>query len=110
MEEIVALAKIFSDPNRVKIAALLQREGGVCVCEICDTLSLSQPLVSRHLRQMRQAGVVNAEHSGKWMVYFLNSDAKETLTCWRTALQKILPDLPPLVVCSSYRGQAKQDE
>jgi len=96
MEEIVALAKIFSDPNRVKIAALLQREGGVCVCEICDTLSLSQPLVSRHLRQMRQAGVVNAEHSGKWMVYFLNSDAKDRTPkdTARSSAAGCLPQLP----------------
>ena len=105
MEEIVALAKIFSDPNRVKIAALLQREGGVCVCEICDTLSLSQPLVSRHLRQMRQAGLVTAEHSGKWMVYTLSDVHKETLSCWKRALEKVVPELPPLVACSSYRGE-----
>jgi len=106
MEEIVALAKIFSDPNRVKIAALLQREGGVCVCEICDTLSLSQPLVSRHLRQMREAGIVTAEHSGKWMVYSLNDEHKETLACWKSALEKVIPKLPRLVACSSYRGQS----
>ncbi len=106
MEKIVTLAKIFSDPNRVKIAALLQREGGVCVCEICDTLSLSQPLVSRHLKQMRQAGIVTAEHSGKWMVYALNDKENEILLCWKDAFQKVLSGLPPLVACSSYRGQS----
>ncbi len=105
MEKIVTLAKIFSDPNRVKIAALLQREEDVCVCEICDTLSLSQPLVSRHLKQMREAGIVTAEHSGKWMVYGLNDKENEILLCWKAALQKVLYELPPLVVCSSYRGK-----
>ncbi len=106
MEKIVTLAKIFSDPNRVKIAALLQREEGVCVCEICDTLSLSQPLVSRHLKQMREAGLVSARHSGKWMVYTLSDEDNAIMACWKAALQKVLSELPPLVVCSSYRGQS----
>ena len=34
MEKLVAMCKIFSDLNRVKILALLQREEDLCVCEI----------------------------------------------------------------------------
>ena len=71
MQELVTLAKILSDINRVKIIALLKRDKELCVCEICDTLELSQPLVSRHLKQMRDAGVVSSKQSGKWKTYTL---------------------------------------
>ena len=67
MDKLVRLGKILSDINRVKILALLQREKELCVCEICDTLELSQPLVSRHLKQMREANIVSAKKNGKWI-------------------------------------------
>lgn len=51
MQKLVILAKTFSDLNRVKILSLLKRERELCVFEICDTLELSQPLVSRHLKR-----------------------------------------------------------
>ena len=52
MEEMVTLAKAMSDVHRVEIVALIRREGEVCVRELCDTLHLPQPLVSRHLKQL----------------------------------------------------------
>ena len=101
MEQLIQIAKVFSDGNRVRIVALLMRDGPICVCEICDTLNLSQPLVSRHLRQMKEAGVIRSEKNGKWMVYSL-ADESEALFCWFDAVRKILPLLPALVVCSRY--------
>jgi len=74
MKKLVTLAKILSDINRVKIIALLKRDTELCVCEICDTLELSQPLISRHLKQMREAHVVSSNQNGKWITYKLISN------------------------------------
>ncbi|MBL1243300.1 MAG: ArsR family transcriptional regulator [Sulfurimonas sp.] len=63
MQKLVILANTFSDLNRVEILSLLKREHELCVFEICDTLELSQPLVSRHLKK-----------DGKWIIYKLAQD------------------------------------
>lgn len=99
MEKLVQLAKILSDSNRVKIIALLYREKELCVCEICDTLQLSQPLVSRHLKQMREAALVQTKQEGKWMIYSLH--VNKTITCLLETLQEDITTLPKKISCSA---------
>ena len=96
MQKLVQIGKILSDSNRVKILALLKREKELCVCEICDTLQLSQPLVSRHLKQMLQADVVTKRQEGKWILYSLHTCV--LLECLLQQLNDI--ELPKLVACS----------
>ena len=99
MERLVQLAKIFSDINRLNILGLATREKELCVCEICDTLKLSQPLVSRHLKQMREAGILTSEQRGKWVIYSLVTTPDTILECWIKEVKKELSSLPPLVGC-----------
>ena len=87
--------------NRVKILALLIQNRELCVCELCDTLQLSQPLVSRHLKQMREAGIISSKQEGKWMVYSLESTADLYSLCWINEIKKLSSDLPQLVVCEN---------
>ena len=99
MKKLVILAKVFSDINRVKIIALMHREKELCVCEICDTLQLSQPLVSRHLRQMRDAKLVKTKQSGKWIIYSLYEN--EILHCFLNIIQEDIEKLPEMISCTS---------
>ena len=46
-----------SDSIRLEILEFL-RDGEKCVCEIVPKLNLIQPLVSRHLRIMKEAGII----------------------------------------------------
>ncbi len=101
MQDIVKLSKIFSDINRVKIVALILRDKEVCVCEICDTLQLSQPLVSRHLKQMKAADILCVEKRGKWMLYSLIKTPHPLLACWSEEIKKHIKELPQLVVCET---------
>ena len=101
MERLVKLAKIFSDINRLKILALSLRDKELCVCEVCDTLGLSQPLVSRHLKQMREAEIFRSEQRGKWVVYSLVDTPDEALECWIEEVKKELSTLPPLIMCKA---------
>jgi len=100
MEKLVKLAKIFSDKNRLNIFALILRDDKLCVCEICDTLKLSQPLVSRHLKMMKEAQVLQATQEGKWMLYALTKDIDSALKCWIDETSKHLSALPNLVACN----------
>jgi len=98
MEELVQLGKVFSDINRVKILALIQREKNVCVCEICDTLELSQPLVSRYLKQMKEARFVIATKNGKWILYRLQEN--HLLSSLLKSIEEEIEALPQIRVCS----------
>ena len=62
--------KALSDPNRVKIIKMLQQKK-LCVCEIQNALQISQPNVSRHLKILEEAGLVDYQKDGLWVNYSL---------------------------------------
>jgi len=57
-----------SDPIRLEILAYL-REGEKCVCEIVPHLNLIQPLVSRHLKILKDAGLIRCRKDGTKRLY-----------------------------------------
>jgi DNA-binding transcriptional ArsR family regulator len=61
------------DPNRRAIVELLVG-GGRSVREIADSLPISRPAVSRHLRLLREAGLVTEEPRGTRRVYRLQAE------------------------------------
>jgi ArsR family transcriptional regulator len=99
MDKLVQTAKILSDIERVKILGLMRREKELCVCEICDTLELSQPLVSRHLKQMREADIVQTKQNGKWMLYSLREH--QVIDCLLDTIQEEIVQLPKTVSCTT---------
>ena len=59
----------------VRIAIVLQlREAPRCVHDLVDLLDLPQPLISQHLRVLKEAGVVSGERRGREVVYSLVDD------------------------------------
>jgi len=70
-------AKVFKalgDPTRLKIIEFL-RGGEKCVCEIVPYLGLPQPTVSRHLKILRESGLVRFRKDGVKRLYSLTSPA-----------------------------------
>ena len=64
-------AKIFnalSDPVRLEIIEFL-RDGEKCVCEIIPHVNLIQPLVSRHLKILKDCGLVKDRKDGNRRLY-----------------------------------------
>ncbi len=68
-----------ADPNRIRIADVLAKEGELCVCEIQAAIGQAQPLTSHHLNVLRRAHVVEARKKGRWMYYRLNEGISELL-------------------------------
>jgi ArsR family transcriptional regulator len=60
--------KALSDPVRLEIVKFL-RTGEKCVCEIVPYLEIPQPLVSRHLKIMKDSGLVKERKEGNRRVY-----------------------------------------
>jgi ArsR family transcriptional regulator len=57
-----------ADPIRLEIVTYL-RQGERCVCEIVPHLNLIQPLVSRHLKILKDAGIVRCRKDGTKRLY-----------------------------------------
>lgn len=71
-----ALFKALCDPVRVSIVArLATRQDPVAVSDLVACCGIDFSGVSRHLKLLRQAGVVSATREGRSVRYSLNSDA-----------------------------------
>ena len=67
------LLKALASPYRIAIVDLLS-SGPRRVHEIVDALGVEQPLVSQHLRVLRDAQLLTGERQGKEVVYSLADD------------------------------------
>ncbi len=68
LESLANRFKILAEPTRLQIlAALCNQEHSVQ--EICDRTGLLQANVSKHLRLMKDAGVVACRREGVWRYY-----------------------------------------
>jgi len=70
MIEIARFLDAMTDPTRLRLLRLLRQEE-LCVCELVDTLRMPQYKISRHLRNLRAVGLVEARRDGRWMHYRL---------------------------------------
>src|ERR1700737_5233440 len=71
------------DPNRRAIVELLSAQGH-SVRELADALPISRPAVSRHLRLLREAGLVVEEPRGTRRIYRLHDDGVEAVQRYLT--------------------------
>jgi ArsR family transcriptional regulator len=81
----VDLLKVVAEPLRWRILELLADEE-LCVCHLVDELGVNQPLVSHHLRVLREAGVVTSSRFRYWTYYRLVPDALAPLASSLTRL------------------------
>ncbi|MGN0308300.1 MAG: ArsR/SmtB family transcription factor [Lachnospiraceae bacterium] len=65
--------KVFADTTRIKILyVLLVQE--MCVCDIADTLKMTQSAISHQLRILKQMDLVKYRREGKTVFYSLADD------------------------------------
>jgi len=70
MQDLVRIFKALGDENRLRIVKMLQQRP-LCVCEVTDTLGIAQSCVSRHLRLLKDAGLIEDVRDGQWIIYRL---------------------------------------
>lgn len=66
--------KCFADETRARAILLILAHGELCVCELMCALDESQPKISRHLAQLRGAGLLLDRRQGQWVYYRLNPE------------------------------------
>jgi DNA-binding transcriptional ArsR family regulator len=72
---------ILGDPTRRAIVERLRR-GPAPVVDIATGLPVSRPAVSKHLKLMREAGVVRMHENGTRHVYELDLNALDEVRRW----------------------------
>jgi DNA-binding transcriptional ArsR family regulator len=76
-QELAAFAKAISHPARIAILKVLAGKNG-CICgEIVDVLPLAQSTVSQHLKELKNAGLIDGETDGPRSCYCINWKAFE---------------------------------
>ena len=75
MKDFIKVMKALSDPNRVKIIKMLQHKL-MCVCELQMALHIAQSTVSKHLKILEEAGLVDYKKDGLWVNYYLSDGMK----------------------------------
>ncbi|MCR8725175.1 ArsR/SmtB family transcription factor [Frigidibacter sp. ROC022] len=71
MQEILTA---LTDPTRRAALALLWRGGEHCVCELMARLGTSQSRMSRHMKVLREAGLVLDRRDAQWVRYRRNPE------------------------------------
>ncbi|CAN5341116.1 metalloregulator ArsR/SmtB family transcription factor [soil metagenome] len=67
-DEMVEVLRAAGEPTRLRILALLAQEE-LSVMELCQILDQSQPRVSRHLKLLSEAGLIERFPDGAWVFY-----------------------------------------
>lgn len=75
VESLSSILKIVAEPSRLKLLCILSK-GEHCVCEIMDHVDFSQSLVSHHLKDLKDIGVVSDEKRGQRVYYSLTKKGR----------------------------------
>jgi ArsR family transcriptional regulator len=86
------LFQALGDSTRLRILGLLLA-GEICVCDIHETLRISQPKASRHLAYLRKAGLVVTRREGLWVHYRLADTSDAILSTIQRAVTHVLGHL-----------------
>jgi len=87
--EMETLFKALADATRLRILGLLLA-GEVCVCDIHESLKITQPKASRHLAYLRRSGLVETRREGLWIHYRLGHLADPVLAAIADAVRHAL--------------------
>src|SRR3974390_1887251 len=71
--QAIDVLRAAGEPTRLRILALLAHEE-LAVLELCRVLDQSQPRVSRHLKLLAEAGLVERFPDGAWVFYRLAAE------------------------------------
>ena len=97
IKKMALIFRMLSNPNRLQVLSLCQ-EKAISVGELVDNLKLSQSLVSHHLKQLRDADLIQATRQGKNMLYQVQDKR----------VQCILKDMLSHVAADIEKGRKKR--
>lgn len=76
--DLAELFKVFGDSTRIRILYVLF-EAEVCVCDLAQTLNMTQSAISHQLKILKQSRLVKARREGKSVFYSLADEHVRTI-------------------------------
>jgi ArsR family transcriptional regulator, arsenate/arsenite/antimonite-responsive transcriptional repressor len=89
--DLVRIYQCLCDRTRLRIVHLLTG-GPLCVCHLQEILDEPQVKISKHLRYLKEHGLVGAERQANWMVYRLPERPSHELATHLACLQDCVRD------------------
>lgn len=91
-QDLAAFAKALAHPARISILKVLAQKNA-CICgEIVEVLPLAQSTVSQHLKELKEAGLIDGTIDGPRSCYCINWKAFEKFNTEFTSLFHKLKD------------------
>ena len=103
----VAVLKSVAEPTRLRLLALLA-QGELSVKDLTRVLGQSQPRISRHLKLLAEAGLVERAPEGSW-VYFRLAQAGQGGALARQVLE-VVDRADPILVRDRRRAETLREE
>jgi len=94
MEEYLKVTASLNDPTRLMILNFLQKHGNTCVCEMQHSFKLGQSRLSRHLKILKEAGLIDVERKGALAFFYIKPKGRmqEFFLATLDFIQVDLPD------------------
>jgi DNA-binding transcriptional ArsR family regulator len=102
-----AVLHALSDQSR-RIVMEVLRDHPATVGELADLLPIARPGVSRHLRVLREAGLVDVEQDAQWRVYRLRPEPLVELDTWLGPYRAVWEQRLGALHTEIVRGQREQ--
>ena len=110
MEEMLAALRAIAEPSRLRLLILCAR-GELTVSELAQILGQSQPRVSRHLKLLCEAGLLDRFREGSWVFYRLSGGsaasalARHLVAACGEADETVVLDLQRLAAIKRQRAE-----
>lgn len=75
----LSFLKCICEDTRFSILELLQKNNAMSVNDLVVKLKKDQPLISHHLRALKQCNIVNSKENGKSTMYFISNKEVSSL-------------------------------
>lgn len=87
--QFTAVLKVLSEDVRFRILALIASRGELTAKEILSEFDFTQPTLSHHMSCLTEAGLVNAERKGRFVLYSVNNDTIDYVISGISSLKSV---------------------
>lgn len=81
-ENLIPIFSALADPTRFAVVSKLLEDGETQAGELHSLADISAPAISRHLKVLKDAGVITQRKVGTSRLYSVNPNAMEQLSAW----------------------------
>ena len=82
MQNLSQIFSALSDMTRLSVVERLMAEGELSAGDLLDNVGMSAPAMSRHLKVLRRAGLLQVQVDGTRRLYSVRPDALKAIADW----------------------------